>query len=111
MNAMHQPGRALILVVDDEQRNVQMLEMMLEQNGYRTVSAGSGRAALMLAVDRMPDLILVDAKMPDVDGFELCDRGLEISVIGGREVHVLRNSLEACSVAPKRPAAKTSQSR
>jgi putative two-component system response regulator len=70
MNAMRQAGRALILVVDDEQRNVQMLEMMLEQNGYGTVSAADGRTALMLAVDRMPDLILVDAKMPDVDGFE-----------------------------------------
>jgi cyclic di-GMP phosphodiesterase len=70
MSAKHQRSAALVLVVDDEPHAVQMLELLLEQNGYRTKSAGDGKAALMSAIEDTPDLILVDAKMPDVDGFE-----------------------------------------
>jgi two-component system sensor histidine kinase/response regulator len=64
----------LILVVDDEPSNVDVLCDLLEALGYRTVGAGSGEAALALARDRAPDLVLLDVMMPGVDGLEACRR-------------------------------------
>ncbi|WP_114969620.1 response regulator [Rhodoferax ferrireducens] len=62
--------RARILIVDDEERNVKLLEALLHAEGYTTLSAGSGRDALALAAVEKPDLILLDIMMPDMDGFE-----------------------------------------
>lgn len=59
-----------ILVVDDEERNVKLLEVLLQAEGYATVSALNGREALAAAVSACPDLILLDIMMPDMDGFE-----------------------------------------
>ena len=59
-----------ILVVDDGAPNVKLLEMFLGADGYATISASSGREALLLAGSARPDLILLDAMMPDLDGFE-----------------------------------------
>ncbi|MBX9936724.1 MAG: response regulator [Burkholderiaceae bacterium] len=61
---------ATILVVDDEERNVKLLEVLLQAEGYATVSALNGREALAAAVSACPDLILLDIMMPDMDGFE-----------------------------------------
>jgi CheY-like chemotaxis protein len=61
---------ATILVVDDGPPNVKLLEMLLHAEGYATVAATSGGAALRLALTEQPDLILLDAMMPDLDGFE-----------------------------------------
>jgi putative two-component system response regulator len=60
---------ALILVVDDEERNVKLLETLLRAEGYATLSAANGHAALEIAASRQPDLILLDIMMPDLDGF------------------------------------------
>ena len=65
-------ARALILIVDDEPFNVDYLEQELEDLGYETISAGSGREALEKVADTLPDLILLDVIMPDVDGFTVC---------------------------------------
>ncbi|HEV8545354.1 MAG TPA: response regulator, partial [Candidatus Limnocylindrales bacterium] len=63
-----------ILVVDDVQRNVRLLEAILVAAGYEVASAGSGAEALE-AVDRgAPDLVLLDIRMPDMDGHEVCRR-------------------------------------
>jgi two-component system, sensor histidine kinase and response regulator len=64
----------LLLVVDDEPSNVDVLRDLLEALDYRTVGAGSGEAALALARDRHPDLVLLDIMMPGVDGLEVCRR-------------------------------------
>ncbi len=61
---------ATILVVDDEERNVKLLEVLLQAEGYATVTALNGRAALAAAISACPDLILLDIMMPDMDGFE-----------------------------------------
>jgi putative two-component system response regulator len=60
---------ALILVVDDEERNVKLLETLLHAEGYATLSAANGHAALEIAALRHPDLILLDIMMPDMDGY------------------------------------------
>jgi len=65
---------ALVLVVDDEERNIRLLETLLHVDGYATVAARNGREALDLAATAEPDLILLDVMMPDIDGFETVAR-------------------------------------
>ncbi|HLO47353.1 MAG TPA: response regulator [Kamptonema sp.] len=63
-----------ILLVDDEPTNLILLEELLQLNGYATMSATSGGEALSMARTSRPDLILLDVMMPEIDGFEVCDR-------------------------------------
>ena len=67
-------GRATILVVDDVPENVRLLEALLAPRGYDVVSATDGTAALELAESAQPDLVLLDVMMPELDGFEVCQR-------------------------------------
>jgi len=61
-----------ILVVDDTLANLRLLTAMLGEQGYRVRPARSGELALMNAQAAPPDLILLDIKMPDMDGYEVC---------------------------------------
>lgn len=61
-----------ILVVDDIERNRLWLADLLELRGYRVEQAASGREAIVMARRLMPDLILLDVVMPELDGFEVC---------------------------------------
>ena len=65
---------ATILVVDDEPRNVRILQIQLEARGYTVLTAGDGADALEIIADKPPDLILLDINMPKVDGFEVVKR-------------------------------------
>ncbi len=60
---------ATILIVDDQRDNRDMLATMLQQEGYRTVTAESGMAAIDIIAGAAPQLILLDVSMPDMDGF------------------------------------------
>jgi two-component system alkaline phosphatase synthesis response regulator PhoP len=60
-----------ILVVDDEPRIAQIARDYLERAGYAVVTAGDGTAALELARARQPALVVLDLKLPGVDGFEV----------------------------------------
>lgn len=64
----------LILLVDDDLTNLLLLEELLGSEGYQTDSATSGMEALEKSGTRVPDLILLDVMMPDMDGFEACRR-------------------------------------
>ncbi len=64
----------LILVVDDEIDTLDVISMMLDTLGYRTITAMDGRAALEIILSNPPDLIISDVLMPEMDGFELCRR-------------------------------------
>jgi len=66
------PGR--ILVVDDVPRNVRLLAAVLTGVGYEVLSAGSGAEALEAVGRDAPDLVLLDIRMPDIDGYEVCRR-------------------------------------
>ena len=59
-----------ILVVDDEPRMIQFIRMNLELEGYRVVQATNGLEALNQVRDELPDLVVLDVMMPDLDGFE-----------------------------------------
>ena len=63
-----------ILIVDDEAITREVLGALLTPEGYELVFASSGAEALEKAVESMPDLILLDIQMPDMDGFEVCQR-------------------------------------
>jgi adenylate cyclase len=63
-----------ILLVDDDPQNLYLIAELLDLEGYRTQSADSGAAALALAQAECPALILLDVMMPDMNGFEVCDR-------------------------------------
>jgi two-component system KDP operon response regulator KdpE len=60
----------LILVVDDEPRMIQFIRMNLELEGYRVIQASNGLEALDKVRDELPDLVIMDVMMPDLDGFE-----------------------------------------
>ena len=63
-----------ILIVDDKLENLKVLESTLEQQGYEVRKAINGSMALMGANAEPPDLILLDIKMPDMDGYEVCQK-------------------------------------
>ena len=60
-----------ILVVDDERRMVGFIRLNLEQDGFEVIEAYNGTEALDRLRDSLPDLILLDVMMPDIDGFEV----------------------------------------
>jgi cyclic di-GMP phosphodiesterase len=74
MHTNRKSGPFVILVADDEEHNVCLLEAILQADGYETIAARNGTEALSLAVKKLPDLILVDVLMPDIDGFETVSR-------------------------------------
>jgi two-component system, sensor histidine kinase and response regulator len=61
-----------ILIVDDTLKNIQVLGTVLKQEGYQINVAQNGAQALKLAQQVLPDLILLDIMMPEMDGFETC---------------------------------------
>nr|MBC8233100.1 response regulator [bacterium] len=63
-----------ILVVDDNPENLKTLVSMLTEKGYRVRPAISGQLALKAARQETPDLILLDIRMPYMDGYEICER-------------------------------------
>jgi two-component system, sensor histidine kinase and response regulator len=69
-----QPDAASILVVDDTPANLQMLVQLLNDRGYRPRPVPSGRLALQAAKNDPPDLILLDIGMPDMNGYQVCER-------------------------------------
>ena len=63
-----------ILIVDDQLSAREVLRGLLAGEGYHLVFASSGEEALAKAVELVPDLILLDVMMPDMDGFKVCQR-------------------------------------
>ncbi|MBQ6814355.1 MAG: response regulator [Lachnospiraceae bacterium] len=63
----------VVLVVDDLFENLLILKRMLEKCGYVPMTASSGKDALEMIKMKMPELVLLDIYMPEMDGFELCE--------------------------------------
>lgn len=63
-----------ILIVDDTLANIQILSGMLKQQGYKVRPVLEGAAAIKAAENQVPDLILLDISMPEMDGYEVCTR-------------------------------------
>ncbi|MBL1174586.1 diguanylate cyclase domain-containing protein [Pantanalinema sp. GBBB05] len=63
-----------ILIVDDLPDNLQLLSRILTRQGYEVQAVGSGRAAIAAVQTQIPDLILLDICMPEMDGYEVCQQ-------------------------------------
>jgi DNA-binding response OmpR family regulator len=74
-------GKVRILVVDDEPRYVRAIQVNLEASGYEVLAAGDGQTAMDLAASEEPALILLDIRMPGLDGYEVCRRIREFSAV------------------------------
>ena len=73
--------KARILVVDDEPRYIRAMQANLEARGYEVLAAQNGQTAIELARRQQPDLILLDIRMPGLDGHEVCRRIREFSSV------------------------------
>jgi DNA-binding response OmpR family regulator len=68
------PDQPKILIVDDEPDNILHLSDMLSNQGYSTVTASSGAEALRQVEQEHPDLVLLDVRLPDISGYQVCWR-------------------------------------
>ena len=67
-------SQAKVLVVDDTDTNIKLLRALLKGAGYDVVTATCGTEALAMAATENPDIILLDIMMPDLTGYEVCQR-------------------------------------
>ncbi len=72
MKRIIEEKKALVLVVDDIPRNLQVLSTILDNEGFDITFASNGKQAIEVANSAMPDLILLDVMMPEMSGFEAC---------------------------------------
>ena len=63
-----------ILVVDDDPLIVRLVRMNLERAGYHVLTAVDGKEALEQVASELPDLIILDLMLPEIDGYEVCRR-------------------------------------
>ena len=68
-----------ILIVDDDADTVTLVKLVLEREGFKVIEAHSGAEALRVLYANHPDAVLLDVMMPDMDGFEACQRIRQIA--------------------------------
>ncbi len=71
----------VILVVDDEERMARFIRLNLEHDGFQVIEAYRGMQAIQMMRDQLPDLIILDVMMPDLDGFEVLKIIREVSTV------------------------------
>ena len=89
-----------ILIVDDEPNVVVPIQFLMEQQGYKVMTAERGEDALDLIYQYKPDLVLLDIMLPGIDGYEVCEiirlnpdfRNIKIIFLTakGREVEIAK---------------------
>ena len=67
-------GKRLILVIDDESSIRKTVSRRLERDGYHVIAAESGEEGLRLALEKLPDLVLLDVMIPKMKGRDVCAR-------------------------------------
>ncbi len=63
-----------ILIIEDNEQNMYMLSYLLEQSNYTIIKAYNGLDGLKLAHENHPEIILIDIQLPDMDGYEICNK-------------------------------------
>jgi len=64
----------LVLIVEDNEKNMKLFRDVLQASGYRLLEATTGEQAMALAADHQPNLVLMDIQLPDIDGVEALGR-------------------------------------
>jgi CheY-like chemotaxis protein len=95
-NAVRTPAGVTptVLLVDDDPQVLAIMAPMLEQGGYRALTAGGGREGIQQACEHLPHLIVLDLMMPDVNGFDVIatlqddvrTRGIPIIVLTAKDL-------------------------
>jgi DNA-binding response OmpR family regulator len=67
-------SRKKILIVEDEESLLKLESILLTSKGYEVRGAPNGQAALSAIEEDLPDLVLLDIMLPEIDGFEVCRR-------------------------------------
>ena len=80
------PASRTILIVEDDPETLEFYEYLLQMSGYRVVSATSGQQARALVATRAVDGVLLDYRLPDTIGLELCQ---ELRAVLGPAVPIL----------------------
>ncbi len=83
----------LVLIVDDNQKNLKLARDVLRAAGFRTLEAATGAEGIALATEHLPDVILMDIRLPDMDGMDAA-RAL------GRGARTARIPIVALSALP-----------
>lgn len=65
------PRLPLVLIVDDNEKNRKLARDVLRAAGFGTLEAARGREAIALATERLPDVILLDLRLPDMNGMDV----------------------------------------
>ena len=74
MEENYEYDKKTILIVDDEQKIVDLLVHTLRREGYNTIEANDGQTAVEIALEKRPDLILLDVMIPRIDGLTVCKK-------------------------------------
>lgn len=105
--------RQCILIVDDDHSQAEVLSFRLGRQGYDTITANTGHTGLQLARHERPDLVLLDLRLPDVDGLHICRQltddirtcGIPVIIVSGMErPDIIRQSRAAgCHYYVRKP--------
>jgi len=95
-----------ILLTDDNQDMIELVKLILHDSGYKLITANAGNEAVKICLEQMPDLVLMDLNMPNMNGFDatktLRDKGFSnpIVVLTGSESEDDRKRAQeaACNV-------------
>jgi CheY-like chemotaxis protein len=82
-----------ILVIEDNEDNIRLVDYVLRAHGYEPRLATSGADGMQLALERRPDLILLDIRMPRVDGYEVVAQLRQAGMEGTRIVAVTASAM------------------
>ena len=63
-----------ILIIEDNEQNMYMLSYLLINNNYNVIQAFNGLDGIKLAHENIPDIVLVDIQLPDMDGYQICKK-------------------------------------
>ncbi len=85
--APRQVARPLVMIVDDHDDTREMLRYAIEMNGYSVIEAADGKQAVRLAEGSLPNLILMDTSLPEVDGYMATQRIRELQ--GARQLTII----------------------
>jgi CheY-like chemotaxis protein len=88
----------LILVADDDDDVRELVVFRLERAGYRVVTAADGQEAVEVALERSPDVCVIDVMMPGLDGYQVTKRMRASAALAGVPIVLLTASVQEAAV-------------